>query len=176
MIDYPASLPCVSRIEGHSANISAGLVRVVMDGGNARQRRKHRVLPHTLSLVFIVSQSQLNEWLAWANKNAWDAFFNLKLPGLYAASKGLDTTPTPVRFISDLQTELIPINRLWLWRVTVSAEYVPTPADLIGAMGGWIIAGTPAAPAADLIVAGTPGSPATDWIVGGTPLQPADLV
>lgn len=141
MLAYPPLLPCVSRIEGHSATIFAGLVRTPMEAGNTRQRRTHRVLPHRLSLVFVMAQEVYAAWLAWVNENAFDQWILMSLPGDLAARAGTPTAPTPVRFVSDVTAELMPADRLWYWRCRVEAEWLPSAADLGPApFGPWILA------------------------------------
>jgi hypothetical protein len=174
MVIYPASFPCPSRIEGHGQAMSAGLVRTPMEAGNARQRRSHKVLPTRISLVFMVHQPEYASWLTWVNENAWEDWVTMKLPGLAASRLGLDTAEINVRFMTDLQADLLPVHRLWWWRVRVEAEYVPTPEQLTPIFtGDWIVAGVPAFPAPDWIVAGTPADPSPDWISAGTALAPA---
>jgi len=176
MVIYPSIYPCPSRIEGHSQNMSAGLVRTPMQAGNARQRRTHRVLPTRISLVFMVEQVGYAAWVAWINRNAWDDWIVMRLPGLLASRLGLDTAPIAIRFITDLQAELLPVHRLWWWRVRVEAEYLPAPEQLIPIpFGDWIIAGTPSDPSPDWIVAGTPADPSLDLILPGTIVDPAAL-
>jgi hypothetical protein len=171
---YPAQFPCPSRIEGHSQAMSAGLVRSPMEAGNARQRRMHRVLPTRISLVFVMTQEMYGAWLPWVNTNAFDDWVTMRLPGLLAGRLGLDTAEISVRFMSDPQGDLLPVHRLWYWRVRVEAEYVPTPEQLTPIFtGDWIVAGVPAFPAPDWIVAGTPPDPSLDWISAGTALKPA---
>jgi hypothetical protein len=169
MIFYPYSLPCVSRAEGFSASISAGLVRTPFESGNARQRRTHQVLPHQLSLSWDVSQAQLAAWLTWTNRHAWTDWVLINIPGLHASQAGVNTLATPVRFASDLSTELLAGRGLWYWRIRVTAEYLPTPADLDvpDTITTLIVAGTPAHPALDWIVAGVPSAP--------SPWPPVDL-
>jgi hypothetical protein len=123
---YPAHFPCPSRIEGHTQGMSAGLVRTPMQAGNARQRRAHRVLATSVGLVFMVNQPDYAAWLSWVNANAWRDNVTIKLPGLEASRLGLDTAAIVVRFMSDLQADLVPVHRLWYWRVRVAAEYFPT--------------------------------------------------
>lgn len=162
MIAYPSTLPCVSRAEGLSATAFSGAVRTPMEAGNVRQRRAHRALPHQLSLAWMIPQrTTLAAFLAWCNANAWGDWFTLTLPGLIASRLGLRTAEVPVRFVSDVRMELVTGRGLWYWRVGVDAEYLPSAADL-GPMpmdDGWIVAGTPSAPALLWIVAGTPGQP-----------------
>jgi hypothetical protein len=141
VIAYPGTFPCVSRIEGHSATAFAGLVRTPMEAGNTRQRRSHRVLPHQVSLVFVIAQEFYADWLAWVNAHAFDEWVSLKLPGFLASRAGTDTALVPVRFVSDIQTELIPVSRLWYWRVRVTAEWLPTFGDLKPSpFGPWVVA------------------------------------
>ena len=161
MVIYPAPFPCPSRIEGHSQAMNAGLIRTPMEAGNARQRRTHRILPTRISLVFVINQPDYAAWLTWVNANAWDEWVSMKLPGLEASRLGLDTAAIAVRFMTDLQADLMPVHRLWYWRVRVEAEYIPTPAQLVPVpIGDWIIAGTPGAPSPDLISSGTVDAPA----------------
>jgi hypothetical protein len=171
MMNYPSQLPCVSRIEGHSATLSSGVVRTPMEAGNTRQRRMQRVLPHQIALVFVMSQEVYGDWLAWVNAYAFDGFFALQLPGLLASRADADTVGVPVRFMSDISAELIPANRLWYWRCRVSAEWLPMAADLAvlpfgdwavsgGAIPDWIVGGTPPAPSMpDTFTAGTATTP-----------------
>ena len=130
MIVYPASFPCASRVEGHSASQFAGLVRSPMEAGNSRQRRSHRVLPHQITLAFVMPQPDYAAWLTWVNAHAWDDWVQMNLPGLTAGHAGTDTAPILVRFCTDLRSELLPAHGLWYWRVRVDCEYQPTDADL----------------------------------------------
>jgi len=127
---YPHLFPCPSRIEGHSQGMSAGLVRTAMQAGNARQRRSHRVLSTSVGLVFMVNQPDYAAWLSWVNDNAWSDNVTIKLPGIEASRLGLDTAAIVVRFMSDLQADLLPVHRLWYWRCRVAAEYFPTVETL----------------------------------------------
>ena len=173
MIIYPALFPCPSRIEGHNQSMSAGLVRTPMEAGNARQRRTHRVLPTSISLVFMVNQPDYASWLTWVNENAWDDWVLMNLPGLEASRLGLDTAAIAVRFTTDLQADLLPVHRLWWWRVRVQAEWVPSPESLVSVpIGPWVIADI-ANPPPDWIIAGTPPTPSLDTFTGGTPLKPS---
>jgi hypothetical protein len=173
---YPLDFPCVSRIEGHSAALSAGLVRTPMTAGNSRQRRSFRNLPTMLSLVFVIRQDEYASWLSWVNTFAWDDWIEIKLPGLHASAQGEDTTPTLVRFCSDLQAELLPVHRLWYWRVRVSAEYQPSAGDYLPVSNTWIVGGTPAVPSVDYILGGWPASHGPDFTNPGTPAFPVVFV
>jgi hypothetical protein len=78
--------------------------------------------------------------------------------------------------MTDLQTDLIPVHRLWWWRVRVEAEYVPLASQLVSVpFGPWIVGGTPASPSANWIIAGTPAAPSPDTITAGTPVAPASI-
>jgi hypothetical protein len=165
---YPASFPCASRIEGHSATAFAGLVRTPMEAGNTRQRRMHRALPHQIALVFMIDQTLYGAWLSWVNAHAWDEWVTMNLPGLRAGVAGTNTAPTPVKFMTDLQVELVPVARLWVWRISVAAEYLPLASDFLVMDGVWIIGSTPAAPAPDWIIGGTPTAPAPIFTNPGT--------
>lgn len=122
---YPTPLPCVSRVEGHSTTAYAALMRTAMEAGNCRQRRVHRQLPQRLSLVFVMDQAIYATWFAWVNANAYADFVLMTLPGVLASRNAVDTTPTPVRFLSDIACELLPVHRLWIWRCRVEAEWIP---------------------------------------------------
>lgn len=173
---YPVQFPCVSRVEGHSAASSAGLVRTPMGAGNTRQRRAFRNLPQLISLVFIIEQKELASWKSWANAFAWDGWFEIGLPGMHASAAQEDVTPTMVRFCSDLQEELLPVHRLWYWRIRVTAEYLPGAGDFVPVSDTWIIGGSAASPSADWVIGGTAASPAPDFTNPGTPAFPVVFV
>jgi hypothetical protein len=130
MTPYPPTLPCVSRIEGHAAQLDAGLVRSPLEAGNARQRRAHRLMPHRLTLVFVMEQALYAAWLVWVNEHAFDEWVGLTLPGVLASRAGTNTASVPVRFVSDVRAELLPVHRLWYWRCSVEAEWLPLAGDL----------------------------------------------
>jgi hypothetical protein len=170
---YPNVFACASRIEGHTAAVSAGLVRTPMEAGNTRQRRRHSVLPHQISLAFVMDQEAYADWLTWVNANAWDDWVEMRLPGLAASRAGTDTAPILVRFCSDLQAELLTAYRLWYWRVRVDCEWMPTAAQLAPpTWGGWIVGRRPGDPSPDWIVGGVPRLPAGVYTNPGTPATP----
>ena len=171
-VAYPRNFPCPSRIEGHSAVVSTGTVRTPMEAGNTRQRRMQRQAPHLISLVFVMPQTELADWLSWVNTYAFDQWVELGLPGVLASRAGATTAPTPVRFCSDIALTLVPVHRLWYWQARVDCEWMPTVEDLAARL--WVIATTPA-DAADLpwIIAGTPPVPSTDVYLAGEPATPS---
>ena len=172
-IAYPRDFACPSRIEGHSAVVSTGLVRTPMEGGNTRQRRMQRQAPQLISLVFVMPQTELADWLSWVNAYAFDQWIDIDLPGVLASRAGTQTAATPVRFCSDIALTLVPVHRLWYWQARVSCEWLPTAEDLrpwawiiadlddetIETSSHWVIAGTPDAPSPDLVTAGGPAAP-----------------
>jgi hypothetical protein len=147
-----------------------------MAAGNTRQRRSFRNLPHAISLVFMIDQAVYASWLSWVNTYAWDDWIEMPLTGMHASALGATVAPTRVRFASDLQADLVPVHRLWYWRVRVLAEFQPVPADFPVVDGIWIVGGTPAAPASEWVLAGTPAAPATDTTNPGRPAAPVVLV
>jgi hypothetical protein len=169
MQTYPSTLPCVSRVEGYATSADAGAVHSPTEAGVAAQRRRWPTLPHALSLVFMVEQRDYAAWMAWVNAYAFDAWVLMLLPGLLASRAGADAVPTPVRFTSDVQAELVPVHRLWVWRCRVAAEWQPLAGDLaVVVMGDWIVADL-AHPPPDTVIAGqapTPSSPAR--VLAGT--------
>lgn len=170
MIGYPPGLPCVSRIEGHSASADPGLVRSPLEAGATRQRRSHRTLPHRLSLVFVMAQDTYAAWLTWINANAFDNWVGLALPGIRASRAGAGTATVPVRFVSDVAAELVPAHRLWFWRCRVEAEWLPLAGDFGPiAFGPWIVA---TFTTADWVIAGTPAAPSPWGVFAGTPAHP----
>jgi hypothetical protein len=176
VIAYPATLPCVSRVEGLSLGLASGVVRSPIEAGATRQRRAHVQLPQTFTLVFVIDQALYAGWVAWMNAHAFDGWVLIALPGVLASRAGADVVPVPVRCTSDLQAELLPVHRLWFWRVRVQAEWMPSAADLVPiAQGAWIAAGSPAAPSSpDWIRAGTPGTPSNaNRLIAGTPSAPS---
>jgi hypothetical protein len=176
VIAYPASFPCVSRVEGHSAQIASGVVRTPMSSGVSRQRRSFRQLPQQIALAFVIDQSTYAAWLSWVNAHAWEDWVVLSLPGLLASTAGTPTAATAVRFMTDLQAELLNVRKLWVWRVRVSAEYVPLPTDYATFPGVWIIGATPGAPAPAYIIGGTPDALAPDMTQPGRPGLPTVIL
>jgi hypothetical protein len=178
---YPGSFPCPSRADAHAVAMEPGLVRSPTEQGDPRERRAWETLPQRVALTFVINQEQLASWLAWMNAHAWDEWISMRLPGLKASKANTPTTtttttPTAVRFCADLAAELLEADRLWWWRVHVSAEYVPLPGDFPPLPGDWIVGGTPLVPALAWVLPGTPAKPARTFINPGTPAAPTAAV
>ena len=185
---WPADLPC-PQIADHSAEIYTAVVRTPFEGGNTRQRRIHNQIPHAIKLTWIFKQKlELGMALNWINVNGFN-WFSINLPGALASIKNKDTTPTTVRFISDLQTKLIHTTNGYVWFMEGTVEWEPADSDFgsTGSMfftGDWIIAGDPATPSApdvtyvsDWVIAGDPPFPNSNkLVIAGDPITPAALV
>jgi len=178
--DFPQTLPC-PQIEGTAASFDAGLIRTQFDGGNSRQRRMYKTLPSIYPVQWVVSQKvDLAKLIRWLNDNGY-AWFNLKLPGVLASTKGEETTACRVRLITDLSTELINTRRGYYWRVRSALEWVDAGSTLgVGSTTtaeGWITARSPTTAATDWIIAGGAGSPSVlGPIIGGHPTHPSALL
>jgi len=122
-IDFPDTLPCVSRIDGYAYVHSASLVRTPFEAGNARQRRWNMALPTEISLAWRCSNEQLHPLFAWLNTFGYD-WFNLRLAGYEASQLSLFATSIVVRLMSDLNIHLNPIHRQNWWTVSANAEYI----------------------------------------------------
>jgi len=151
MTNWPQDFPC-PLIEGFGAEAYAAVLRTPFQGGNTRQRRIHRQLPHAMQLTWVFKQDDYGLALNWMNVKAWD-WFNIKL---------------------------IRGREGYYWKVSVTAEWLPEQSDF-GTNGSafmshdWVIAGSPrAASSPDWIIAGTPPAPSTPKVyVSGTPQAPA---
>jgi len=174
-VTYPKSFQC-PQIKPYSLGVDMGLVRTPMQGGNNRQRRQYRHMPHIFRLEFVMEALDLGTWQQWINSFAYD-YFILGLESMWSGNAGTITSPHIVRFISDLEVE----NVVYGWvRVRVQAELSPNQYALAGPgilTDAWIIGGTPAAPSADTIIAGTPAAPSMpEWISAGSPQNPAAIL
>lgn len=173
MNNWPKGFPC-PLIEGHGAEAYAAVLRTPFQGGNTRQRRIHRQLPHALSLSWMFKQSDYGLVLKWLNLNAWD-WFTINLPGPLAGLHNVDTYPHAIRFISDLNAQLIRGAHGYYWKVSVTAEWNPNESDFGPGGGGddgsdiWVIAGALILPSTDWIIAGTPFAPSVDVYAAGSP-------
>jgi hypothetical protein len=172
---YPTAFPIADRLP-YAYQVDMGLVRSEMAAGNTRQRRAYDIMPHFLALSFHLRIEELFLWQTWVNANAY-SFFLCPVSTMYAGEP-----PNPdnirsevLRFTSDLT---IAMEGWDLVAVTVSAELANdahATAPIVG-LGGWIIAGTPAAPNVDWWIAGTPAAPsAPNWVLAGTPAAPSSL-
>jgi hypothetical protein len=126
---YPASLPCVSRIDGYGLNQAASLVRTPFEAGNARQRRWNFVLPTEIQLTWRCTNEQLHQLFAWLNTYGYD-WFQLDTSSLESSIADVIAVPIDVRLTSDLQMSLMPIHFQNYWAVKANAVYSPTSAVL----------------------------------------------
>lgn len=179
---YPEELPCAI-IAGTAAEISAAVIRTPFQSGNVKQRRLHRRMPHLFRLSWVLKQDNAYAyWLNWINLYGYNWHWqNLASSEAGAQTAGEEYIPHLVRLTNDLSTELVQGARGFFWRVTATAEWVPT-ASYINDKGpatvtlNWIIAQTPASPSADWYISNAPGSQPTDWVFAGTPSSPSAFV
>lgn len=173
---YPATFPNAAR-EPYAYSVDMGVLRSEMAAGNARQRRTYRVQPHALALSFTLRVEELYLWQNWCDAFAY-SWFACPVSTMYAGSP-----PDPanlryevLRFTSSLEVEMVGWD---LVAVRVAAELSSDAhANNSPAWGtyGWIVAGTPAAPAPDWYVAGEPSAePPPDDAIAGTATFPAAL-
>ena len=175
-ISYPRDFQC-PQIKPYSVAVDMGVLRTAMEGGNQRQRRRYRIMPHLFRLEFIMQALDLGIWQTWVNKFAYD-YFLMDLESMWSAIAGGITAPHLVRFTSDLDIENVTYG--WV-RVKCVAEISPNQWALAGPQIPtfmWIVGGTPLVPSSDnWIIAGAPTSPSMpDWITAGTPQFPAAIV
>lgn len=174
--NYPASFQC-PQIIPYGWTVDMGIIRTPMEGGNSRQRRRYRTMPHGFKLEFIMPALALGQWQSWVNAFAYD-WFTMNLESMWSAATGAITSPHLIRFISDLEFDDVVYG--WV-RCRVQAELSPNQVALGGPLlptYAWVIGGTPQAPSnANSVIAGNPSSPSTpDWIFAGTPQFPAAIV
>jgi len=129
-IDFPDTLPCVSRIDGFGMVASAAVIRTPLEFGNSRQRRMHARMPQEIALAWRVANIDLKPLTDWLNTYGYE-WFNLKLAGLEASQANEFAVPIAVRLMSDIQVQLNPIYRQNWWTVSVSAEYQPPVSVLL---------------------------------------------
>jgi hypothetical protein len=132
---YPASLPCVSRIDGYSLVHSASLMRTPFEAGNARQRRWNTVMPSEIQFAWKCSNEQLQPLFAWLNTYGYD-WFQLDLSSMESSLADVLAVATDVRLTSDLTITLLPIHFQNWWLVSASgASYMPTEPALADEIG-----------------------------------------
>lgn len=137
---YPPEFRC-AQITPYNIAVDMGLLRTAMEGGNARQRRLYRTMPHTFALDFIMTVVELGDWQAWVNENAFDWFVMPELESMYSGQAGLTASPHTIRFTSNLAID----NPAYGWvRVKVSAELAPLSSTVAAA--GMAIPPAPPAP------------------------------
>lgn len=174
---YPTTLPCPAVSLSETA--AAAVIRTPFDSGLSRQRRTHRRMPTTMRLEWLMDQQKLATWMTWVNDHAWE-WFKLDLPGELAGAHNAQTWAHTIRFISDLEKELIAYDGKMtpFWRVSVQAEWdravdVAHAADL---RDKWIIGGSADAPESEDIIGGDADIPEVEVIIAGTGTDPEALV
>lgn len=169
---YPRMFPVPDRTP-YGYAVDMGVIRSEFAAGNSRQRRAFRVMPHALALTFHMRFEELTSWQNWVNVYAY-GWFHCPVSTMYAGAppNGANLRHELLRFTGNLAIQ----SEGWDWiGVSVSAELSPDAfAQNPGwGLGGWIIGGTPKAPALDWIIGGTPAAPSLDTITAGSPGIPA---
>jgi hypothetical protein len=116
-------------VEGFGAEVSATVQRTTFEGGNTKQRRNHRALPHMMRLRWTLPQTAYGIWTNWMNMYGWD-WFEIALPSAVAGIKRTQLTPHSIRLTSDVDAELVNTTKGFYWQVSVEAEFVP-PAGVL---------------------------------------------
>jgi len=130
-VDFPDTLPCVSRIDGFQIGMSSSVIRTAFEAGNTRQRRVHARLPQEIALAWRVQNDDLQPLFAWLNTFGYD-WFNLNLAGYEASQANLYATSIVVRLMSDINIQLNPIHQQNWWTVVASAEYMMPEVEVAG--------------------------------------------
>lgn len=117
---YPSTLPGPV-IEGFSARVAMGVLRSD-DPTHQAQRRVHKTMPHSFSLVFRMTLAQWASWQLWVLANGY-SWFEIDLPTLYAGRLTQNTAPALIRITSDLGATLLAADVV---QVTVTAELAPS--------------------------------------------------
>jgi hypothetical protein len=141
-VNFPSTLPCVSRIDGYAMTAAAACLRTPFEAGNTRQRRMHARLPMEIALAWRVRNVDLYPLVSWLNVYGFD-WFNLKLAGLEASQANVYAMSIAVRLMSDLRVQLAQFHRDNWWTVAASAEYQAPPLALVPAGVGTVAVGSP---------------------------------
>jgi len=169
-VDYPADLPCVSRIDGYQQALRSSVTRTPFDAGNARQRRLNTTLPTEIALSWRVPDDQLQPLVAWLNAYGFD-WFNLLLAGVEPSGAAVESSAIVVRLMSDIQCQLLNFYRVNWWQVSAQAEYrSPVLSDFPTTGYEWIVGGASGTPSPDRVIS---DETFTDWIVAGTAVTPS---
>jgi len=173
---FPSTFPCPS-VEPFSMELSAGLVRTAFESGLSRQRRRFKNLPHTMSLKWILTQTQLGAVIPWLNAHGY-TWFDLSLPSELAGQQSKPIVPHNVRLISDLACSLIMYDKTdtsrCVWEVNATVEWMQYSYTVKQPPAGfWIIARHAGNPSPDWIIGQHPASPSTDIIDAGRAGSPS---
>lgn len=150
---YPDNFPA-ALWRPFTMEVGSGVVRTAFESGNTRQRRAYDHMPTLMNMQVTMSWELLAQWQPWMNQYAYEW---IVMPARSMLNAGKDCAPHVVRVISDLRISSTSSNRHCTVEFVVEqdtqAEAIPgvTPQ-----LGNWIVAGRPAAPAANIIVGGTP--------------------
>lgn len=123
-IDFPADLPCVSRIDGYAMQASAAVIRTPIGSGKSVQRRAHMQMPMQMQLAWRVNNEQLDPLFQWLNQYGYD-WFNIDMSGLESSKLDTFKSPMAIRLITNLNIALIKIHRQNWYILSTTAEYEP---------------------------------------------------
>lgn len=116
---WPKTLPMPDR-DGYQYGIEFGLMRTVMQGGYARQRRTVFGMPATFNMSFRMNTAQLAILQTFLHAYGYSWFaMDLVSGGARVVRPASDCVLHKVRFISNPSHDMIGPN---VWRVTLSAE------------------------------------------------------
>jgi hypothetical protein len=149
-MDFPTSLPCVSRIDGYAKQANAALQRYPFDAGNTRQRRIHNRMPLQIQLAWRVNNAQLQPLFAWLSQFGYD-WFNIELSGLESSAINAFKSSIAIRTVSDISVSLMRVHRQNWYLVTCVAEY-QVPEDFLLRTNALRIQDTRHAHSADTLV------------------------
>jgi hypothetical protein len=90
------------------------------DVTHEQQRRVFKSMPHTFSLVFILSLGEWAQWKAWVTENGY-RWFEIALPTLYDGR--VDGTLAVIRLTSEVSASLRANDVV---QVSVTAELSPS--------------------------------------------------
>lgn len=116
---WPKSLPAPDR-DGYAYGIGFGLMRTVMQGGYARQRRTVFGMPATFEMSFRMNTAQLAILQTFLHKFGYSWFaMDLVSGAARVVRPASDCVLHKVRFTSDPAHSMIGPN---VWRVSLQAE------------------------------------------------------
>lgn len=116
---WPSTLPQPDR-DGYNYGIEFGLMRTVMQGGYARQRRTVYGMPATFAMSFRMNTAQLAILQTFLHAYGYSWFaMDLVSGGARVVRPASDCVLHKVRFISNPAHDMIGPN---VWRVTLNAE------------------------------------------------------